>query len=212
METGDLATWLASAVAVVAFCFAAYERRQSNRSEAANRELKERAASREDQRHALEIQSWADQHFQAMQRWAEEVCLTISEARHLVRSSPEYSARKVSIMARLSASIDTGRWYFPNTQADAIGLHKEPAYRGYRQPVLAYVVAAYRALEDDRPDEEAREELLRCQRLFVSDVQLALDPRRRGAELDSYRHNTLIPVRQVHNDGEDGQGSATLTK
>lgn len=208
METGDVATWLASGLALVALCFAAYERRQTDRAEVANRELIERAASLEDQRHALEKQAWADQHFQAMQRWAESVCLTISEARHIVGKSSEFAIQRLSIMARLSALIDTGRWYFPNTEADTIGLHKEPAYRGQRQPVLEYVVAAYYALEQDWPDDEVREELLSCQRYFVSDIQLALDPRRRQAEIDSHRRNTPVPARQLRQDRETGKGPA----
>ena len=208
METGDLATWLASGVALAALCLAAYERRQANLAEAANRDLMERAAGLEDQRHALEKQAWADQHFQAIQRWAESVCLTLSEARHLVGDSSEFAAQKLAVMARLSALIDTGRWYFPNTDAETVGLEKEPAYRGYRQPVLEYVVAAYYALEQNWPSDEVREELLSCQRYFVSDIQLALDPRRRQAEIDSHRRNTPAPERQVKQDPATTKGPA----
>src|SRR3546814_5379018 len=56
------------------------------------------------------------------------------------------------ILARLSALLDSGRWYFPNRHAEQIGSHKPAAYRGLRQPVLDAIFAAYDCIRDERPE------------------------------------------------------------
>ena len=86
-------------------------------------------------------------------------------------------------MVRLSSLIDTGRWYFPNQWTDDYGTHKEPAYRGMRQPVLDYVVEAYDLLKDSHSTESLRAELIAAQREFVSHIQEVLDPRKREQEI-----------------------------
>jgi len=43
-------------------------------------------------------------------------------------------------LGKISAGIDAGRLYFPNSEADKLGLHKEAAFRGVRHPVLDMLV------------------------------------------------------------------------
>lgn len=193
METGDLATWVASGAAVVAVIVAGYERHQANKAdaqrqvvEAQRQALEERNAELVARANRLKTQAWVDSHFQAVQRWAEDVCLAMSEGRHLVGSEREFAAQRLTLMARLSSLIDTGRWYFPNTHTEMVGTEKEFAYRGVRQPVLDYVVHAYRTLESSRPAEVLCHELISCQRQFVSDIQQVINPRRRELEIEHY--------------------------
>lgn len=206
MEPGDLATWVASGIALAALVIAAYERRQANKAEAQRQLLEKRNAE-------LVERAWADSHFQAVQRWAEEVCHTISESRHLVGRGDAFASQRIRQMARLSSLIDTGRWYFPNTHSDIVGSEKELAFRGLRQPVLDYVVYAYRALESDWAEAAIREELVSCQRQFVSDIQRVIDPRRRENEIEQYLKRLPEPERSFQSSAPPrGESSPPLPR
>lgn len=190
METGDLATWIASAVAFIAVLFAAYERHDNRKLSLKNREL-------EESRHKLEVAAWRHSHAESIRTWADNVCLTISEARHMLPLGEGNPSDRVAILARLSSLIDTGRWYFPNTHVDTVGIEKEPAYRGYRQPVLDCVVEAYRTLEANGDVEWKSARLLSCQRYFVSDIQKAINPAQRAAEFKKFVDLMPRPERKV---------------
>jgi len=174
-----------------------FERREAKRVEKESQKLLEESNARENRRHQLEMLSWRDAHFHSVRIWADSVCLCISEARHFVCLGDEYNGQKTSVMSRLSSLIDTGRWYFPNIQDEVYGRHKEPAYRGFRQPVLDYVVDAYIALESTEDRDVIVAKLLTCQRLFVSDIQIAINPRRREAEFEHFLKSMPIPERAV---------------
>ncbi len=77
-----------------------------------------------------------------------------------------------------------GRWYFPNRDHDKKGKNKEPAYRGVRQPCLDWVVFAYDIFADQQNTVGAREQLVSCQRHFVSCIQEVLDPRSREEAIE----------------------------
>jgi hypothetical protein len=85
---------------------------------------------------------------------------------------------------RLSALIDCGRMFFPNHQPDKKGADNPAAYQGFRQRILSRLVAVYNVLakfdrlksDEHRLDRLARLNELR--RMFVSEAQLAIDPRR----------------------------------
>ena len=82
---------------------------------------------------------------------------------------------------------DAGRLYFPNSEANKYGLHKEGAFRGVRHPVLDMLVRVYDLLEKvthqvpASPEErsELRDQATYCRREFISRVQAQVDPRRR---------------------------------
>jgi hypothetical protein len=85
---------------------------------------------------------------------------------------------------RLSALIDCGRMFFPNHQPDKKGADNPAAYQGFRQRILSRLVAAHNVVSKfDRlkSDEHRLERLSRLnalRRMFVSEAQLAIDPRR----------------------------------
>jgi hypothetical protein len=85
---------------------------------------------------------------------------------------------------RLSALIDQGRLFFPNELPDSKGAHKPEAYRGVRQRILNMLVLAYEvfARYDDLPSDGERghlaTEIGEFRRHFVSEAQVAIDPRR----------------------------------
>ena len=47
------------------------------------------------------------------------------------------------LLVKLSSPIEQGRFYFPNINPDEFGLDKPPAYRGYRNVALDFLVASY---------------------------------------------------------------------
>src|SRR5262245_27582342 len=85
---------------------------------------------------------------------------------------------------RLSALIDCGRLFFPNHEPDKKGADSPAAYQGFRQRILSRLVSAYTVVskfERLKSDEHRLERLARLnalRRMFVSEAQLALDPRR----------------------------------
>jgi len=183
IEFGDFATWIA-AVAAIASAIAAA--RSSKAAEKQQQEATRHAISNAEileKEHDLKLREWTDQFFSSVRMWAEEVCLAISEATHISEHSELSAEHKRPVLIKLSALVDTGRWYFPNQWVDDYGTHKEPAYRGVRQPVLDCVVAAYDALKESGPEYDAKSELAMCQREFVSHIQEVLDPRKREQEI-----------------------------
>ena len=98
-----------------------------------------------------------------------------------------YERERFKVLEDLSYAIDAGRLYFPNSEADKYGLHKEGAFRGVRHPVLDMLVRVYDLLEKVThqvpvsPEERRviREQVTYCRREFISRVQAQVDPRRR---------------------------------
>jgi len=85
---------------------------------------------------------------------------------------------------KLSALIDQGRMYFPNQAPEKKGFDRPAAYQGYRQIILTVLVRAYDLavkLDQDAGFEERKKtarSIVRLRRLFVSEAQLAINPRR----------------------------------
>jgi len=97
-------------------------------------------------------------------------------------SSEQYRLNELS--HKLSALIDQGRMYFPNQAPASKGGEKPPAYQGFRQVILTVLVRIYGAVSNFDPQSSAdeRETLVNLlsdyRRRFVSEAQLAIDPRR----------------------------------
>lgn len=72
-------------------------------------------------------------------------------------------------LARLSALIEQGRFFFPNIQKDSFGAEKPPAYRGYRNLALDFLVASFNLLQE-RQTQNATEQMELLQRHFTSIV------------------------------------------
>jgi hypothetical protein len=138
------------------------------------------------QANILSANTWIDQYLNNVRIWADEASECISRAMHATRLQPaEQSLELYEAMYRLSSLVDRGRWFFPNQWSDEVGLHKEPAYRGLRQPILDHLVNAYDLVKAvcDKTTAVTTADLVHQQRLFVSEVQRVLNPRRRTEEV-----------------------------
>ena len=123
-------------------------------------------------------------------RWASEVALLLSEMAEFSMAEadePVQYDRRHELRFRLSAQIDIGRLYFPNSLTGLKTVEDErrpPAYRGERQGVLDHLIAAYDAFSKEAiTGGEAERRLIKwrvtaAKRGFVSEVHEFIDPRR----------------------------------
>jgi hypothetical protein len=96
----------------------------------------------------------------------------------------EFYNEKRNLMARLSATIDVGRMYFPNVARQTHGTHKDHAFQGFRRVILSTLTHSYSVAKNYKfgePDDmhAIRVEINMCRRSFVSELQKAVDPDRR---------------------------------
>lgn len=142
----------------------------------------------------LQFESLKAQMDAEMMNWAHETIDLVSAGVALARGRgsayPLDDFRRLGLETaqKLSSSADRGRLFFPNEAPDQHGQEKEGAFQGFRPPILDAVVFAATQVERLGPDEAgpdavAAEFLIKCRRLLVSEVQNAIDPRRRGAML-----------------------------
>jgi hypothetical protein len=122
-----------------------------------------------------------------LMNWANRVVVAMAEAYHLTAKTDVHP-----LATNLSALIDEGRWYFPNMGKKETDHEKPGAYRGMRQAVLDHIVAAYNAVVAmPRADEQAWQQHMasihEARRHFVSEIQHAVDPRRRAWVMDRFK-------------------------
>jgi len=86
------------------------------------------------------------------------------------------SELKRDLLSKLSAQIEIGRFYFPNlNKGDSFGANKPPAYKGYRNLLLDFLVYSYRIYENKETKNYLKHaEFL--QRHFTSHLFETLDP------------------------------------
>lgn len=122
--------------------------------------------------------------------WAHEAIDLVSQGAALARGrggvygGEEFLRLALETGTKLSSAADRGRLFFPNEAPEAHGRDKEGAFQGYRPPALDAVVFACAQVDriaptGEGPDDEAAAFLVKCRRLLVSEVQNAIDPRRR---------------------------------
>jgi predicted component of type VI protein secretion system len=186
MSASDIFTALGVVVAGLAALLAGYFSRKtleySSRAEGFALTANEHA----DHANILSAHTWLDQYLCNVRAWADEACECISMAihsKHLEES--RRSEALFTALHKISALIDRGRWFFPNQWSDEYGKDKEPAYRGIRQPILDQLVESYDLIKEIQKSGSFEYVLLltHSQRLFVSEVQQVLDPRRRNEEV-----------------------------
>lgn len=149
----------------------------------AQQRLAERISSEEQ---AMLFEQVRNQRDSDIIRWSEGCVQNLAEIESLAAHPPTQGAdqRRNELLARLSAAIDHGRLFFPNQQPEKKGADKPAAYQGFRQKILAVLVGAYNVLnrEGVLASEEARAkaavQLAELRRAFISEAQLAIDPRR----------------------------------
>lgn len=140
--------------------------------------------SREEQ--AMLFEQVRNQRDSDIIRWTEACVHGLSEIESFIAHPPSANLdeKKHGLLARLSALIDHGRLFFPNDHPGKKGSEKPAAYRGLRQLILTVLVSVYNVLAREetlaREDERAKAcaELMELRRTFVSEAQLAIDPRR----------------------------------
>lgn len=127
--------------------------------------------------------------------WGREAVAALADAERFVaeaelkQDATAYERERLHVMHDLSALADQGRFYFPNImKGDDHGREKEFAFRGHRPPIIHALVFAYYAVKrlptgEAAPIDKICALLMRCRRLVVSEVQAAIDPRRRSAAL-----------------------------
>jgi hypothetical protein len=77
--------------------------------------------------------------------------------------------KKFSLLPRLSSLIEQGRFFFPNIDPHSYGTEKPPAYRGYRNLALDFLVATYN-LHHKPSTANTDKQAIYLQRLFTSIV------------------------------------------
>jgi hypothetical protein len=126
--------------------------------------------------------------------WAGDVIEAMADAQKLCREKDRllpadaFLHGQSEIRTRLSALLDRGRLFFPNTAMDTDDPDKEHAFRGKRQAALDAIYGVYRTVSDigrqtERAPSRAEvvESIVSKKRIFVSEVFETVDPRRRAA-------------------------------
>lgn len=149
-------------------------------------------------------------------RWGNTVIDMLAEAERVSRRrarTPDPQAwddLRDNLVSRLSACVDQGRLFFPNVSHDLVGLDRPFANRGFRPPILDAVMLVHERLRrmDPAPASIERDgnALFHARRAFVSELQRALDPRRRDLIFDNLADNTRLEARgeDVHWDSVKG--------
>lgn len=174
--------WLSAVMASIAVGFSFWAHHSAEKTRKRADEIEAQNAKLLGVQSELARQSWSDEYFREITSWSCNVSMAISKAIHLIEVGDTDAKRDTLIT--LSACVDMGRWYFPNRDHDQIGTDKEPAYRGVRQPCLDWIVLAYNVLSERKNVLNPREQLVTCQRNFVSCLQEVLDPRSRAESIE----------------------------
>lgn len=101
-----------------------------------------------------------------------------------LRANPKETddSRRRQLLLSLSSLIEQGRFYFPNIRPEEFGTEKPPAYRGYRNIVLDFLVASYN-LHHKPYTERSLQQAAYLQRLFTSTVFEVVRPSGRLREI-----------------------------
>lgn len=154
------------------------------------REQRELARHLAEEEHLLLFEQVRMQRDSDVLRWTKECVSVLSACEAFVdffamqARGSGYQERYEDLCVRLSALIDEGRLYFPNESPDGKGQTKPPAYRGERQLILTVLVRAYDQFKSatDWEDPQKRKALVKSfndlRRIYVSEAQIAIDPRR----------------------------------
>lgn len=129
-----------------------------------------------------------------LRQWAGEAVSVLSEATMFCYDEVislhgnRFVEPRNSLLCRLSAIIDRGRWFLPNEKTDLKGHLKPVAYQGFRPAALDALVEAFELLTNlsgtnSVQTAEVRNKLVDVRREFVSAIQEKLDPRTREKQL-----------------------------
>ena len=156
-----------------------------------------RAANRQRQFQEVELADWTHQYLAEIRTWADEVVEAMSAAVLLCDLDPERTEnptlfdRRHAMLAKLSAMVDRGRWFFPNEYMEADERLGRIAFRGYRDPILDPVVHAHDAVRELNFNDQSqnialRQDMVRIKRDFTDRMQVVLDPNSRRSDFDRF--------------------------
>lgn len=186
MTASDVFTALSVVMAGLAALLAGYYSKKTLEYSSKAEHFARSANQHADHANVLSANAWLDQYLCNVRSWADEACECISAANHAIHLDETRRGEALfNALHKLSSLIDRGRWFFPNQWSEEYGKNKEPAYRGIRQPILDQLVEAYDLIKEMRESNNFQHSLLltHAQRLFVSEVQQVLNPRRRNEEI-----------------------------
>jgi len=128
------------------------------------------------------------QYFNELRVWAIAALDDLSEAAHLclldprVTQDPDFYNRKHDLLVRLSAKIDQGRLFFPNTEPAKFS--KWQSIDDVQQGPLSVLIYTYGVVKkmsytSKHDNDDLWEPLITSKRDFTSAMQIILDPRNR---------------------------------
>lgn len=152
----------------------------------------------------LQLYAYRRDNLKELRLWSERVLRLMGEAVYLcdlnpARSPGTFFEARHRLRIEFSIVLDEGRWFLPNLEPNAHGTHKPAAFRGFRQEELNAIAATLGLMDqtsymDQKRNLALRTPLVDQKRIFTTEIQGALDPRAREAEL-----NELL--QQVTNSG-----------
>lgn len=192
VDIADIVTAAATVGATFIAIVAASDARRSSRT------------GRAETRHqgAVALASLLNEYGDSIRVWGDECIDWISQSHSLTFLDPsrmapgEFFRMRYECLWRLSALIDRGRLFFPNDAPEAHGAHKPGAYRGFA-PIVIDHLKAIRTLVEEIPTEtradlrskDVSSKIVAYKRMFVTELQFAIDPREREARL---RHPDIV--------------------
>jgi hypothetical protein len=130
--------------------------------------------------------------------WGDEVVTLLSTAFVLCELDPSKDARgfviaRTQLIARSSALLDQGRFFFPNTYVEEPAMNKPIGFRGIRPEILDLLKLAHelaRSLDYGargiQTNMKRREAFVEVKRHFVSVIQKVVDFRHAPADVLAY--------------------------
>jgi len=123
---------------------------------------------------------FSETYFKDIVTWHSDVIGAMVYMRHILYDNETFKKEKISVLAKISSLIETGRFYFPNIDlGDGYGKEKPIAYQGYRNLVLDFVVFFYDVSKNENALEYI-DHLKWLERNFTSYVFEFIDPKKQG--------------------------------
>lgn len=182
-----------TAAAAGGFTFVSWLNQQSAKKQAAEAEEQVRKLQFEGVRANIDAQ---------INAWGADVIRQMAAAEQLVQSrgifddSDAFDAERRKLLAQLSAAADQGRLFFANVLHDVVGQDRPAAFGGYRPAIIDAILLDHERLRR-MPVEASVEEwageatpMLNARRAFVSELQRAVDPRRRDEVFKTLAQST----------------------
>ncbi len=123
--------------------------------------------------------------------WFSETTLILSSLRTVIWKEDGKEAKQ-TLLCKLSAQIEIGRFFFPNVdKGDGFGKEKPLAYQGYRNLVLDFLVFSYQIFKKDNAT-NYQDHAGVLQRYFTSYVFEIIEPKKFLKETRRHTNKTFI--------------------